>query len=210
MRSIKTVALACVLAAAVSACSSSSGGGSTAIRSAAASAVPHAATSPAPSVAAPTGTAPSSSAGTSGCDTDSLTPLCDHVAFTGAIPVRGNTVQSALGPAGLARSCADVAAGSKNGSFEVPQGSIAPVGGHVVTVDALVKAGHYHGAGTYSAIDLDASGGIAVDQTQFQAGPASTASVTVNADGSGKLTFASLVSTDGRSESGELSWICSF
>jgi hypothetical protein len=149
---------------------------------------------------------------TGSCGTDSQHPLCVHIAFTGARPVSGTNAQLARGGVALARTCAEVAGGSKNGAgfsiFVVPEGSLTPVGGHVVTVDAEVKPGHYEGPGTYGAADLDTSGRISVDEDEFGAGPNTNASVTVRPDGSGVLTFTDLVDPHGKTESGTYSWTC--
>lgn len=150
------------------------------------------------------------SASDGGCDTDALTPLCEHVLLTGTVAVQYAHAGSTRQPV---KACTDTVVGVTSSSgkrgYGVPLGSRDPTGGHVVTVDVSVRSGAYRGAGTYTGAEVDTTSGVYVDQIQFRHGPATTASITVDPEGGGSFTFAALVAADGRTESGSLTWTCS-
>jgi hypothetical protein len=205
MTAVRILLLAIASACCLAGCSSGSGGSTPAASTPAATAR----SAPASSPVAPTTSVPPAAGG---CDVGALTPLCDTIDFTGAVRIHGSTAETAFGASGPAKSCAEVVAGRTNAAgntyFAVPRGSAEKVGGHAVLVDAEVKAGHYHGAGSYGPLDIDTSGGLLIDDVSYGSGPSTTATVTVRSDGGGSLVFSDVVSADGKSVSGSMSWTC--
>jgi hypothetical protein len=132
-----------------------------------------------------------------------------QIDFTGLDNVQGSFVDNTSGSGDS--SCSDWAKGDSVGWVlgpGTPTGSNTVIGSKSLSFGVSVTKDKFHGPGTYSTILL--GGGVTVGaDTFFGQG----SSETLNADGSGKVTFSNLEggSTTGPqgSESGTVTWTCS-
>ena len=126
-----------------------------------------------------------------------------QVNFTGADPASGSYTDSETG-SGFS-SCSQYAnqtiLGWTGPGAQAQQSS--QVQGKSITMFMTIQAGTYHGPGTYA----NPIKGVTIGSDDFYIG---NSSVTVNADGSGTVTFMNLTSPLANgSESGTYAWTCS-
>ena len=131
-----------------------------------------------------------------------------QVDFTGLDSIQGSFVDNTSGTG--YSSCADFAKGDSVG-FEpgpgTPTQTVTVIDGKNVNFLVLVTKDEFHGPGTYSGVL--GGGGVTIGQDTFF-GTASTE--TLNADGSGHVSFSNLQggSANGPqgTESGTFTWTC--
>jgi hypothetical protein len=143
----------------------------------------------------PAGTSSSGAASGSGKCADGTTgDFCGHIKISGGYTLETDFHASSA----FATSCSNWLKGKRDDSTLLGLPSLLDAQTRITTDDVVQ---HYKGPGTYGAADLiGALGGfqIVVDHDGFEIGPAtamppSTASATVNPDGSGTITATNLV-----------------